>query len=504
MRRHSIWEGAFWLSLGSLVSKVIGAAYRIFLPRVLGDYGVGLFQMAYPMYSVLLAVSVNGIPTALSKQTAELHAADDHAGAEQLVAWALVCLGVLGTAMAVAMAFLAPWLAWHVFSEPKAAATILALSPALAFVSLEAGFRGGFQGQQEMLPTALSQVIEQLTRVAVMFSLALALLSQGVAESAAGATFGAPVGAFLGVFYLAAHRLRQRPRLTLTVPPPWRALRRLGAVAAPISLAGLLFPLMLLVDSIFVPERLRMAGMTMTQATSQFGLLSGEAMPLINLTMVVGAALAVSLVPAVAEHVRAGRRLEAARRVDSAMHVVWLLGLPMSAGLFLLARPLTFLLYGQSASTPALEILALGSSVLAMQQVLGGSLQAAGHGWMPVKNLGMGTIAKFALTWWMTPWLGIRGAALATVLAGGLAAYLNWRDWRLVIGVASEPWRFVRWPLVGSTVMAMAVLTWRDKVPQANLAVHSLAAMLLGGVVYGGVIWISGEKADILRIWRSR
>ena len=70
MKRNSIWEGAFWLSLGSFASKILGAAYRIVLPRVLGDYGVGLFQMAYPIYLVLLAVSVNGIPTALSKQTA--------------------------------------------------------------------------------------------------------------------------------------------------------------------------------------------------------------------------------------------------------------------------------------------------------------------------------------------------------------------------------------------------------------------------------------------------
>ena len=504
MKRHSIWAGAFWLSLGSLISKVIGAGYRIFLPRVLGDYGVGLFQMAYPLYSVLLAVSVNGIPTALSKQTAELYAAGDDAGAEDLAAWALVCLGVFGTVMAAAMAVLAPWIAVHIFSEAAAEGTIRALSPALAFVSLEAGFRGGFQGQQEMLPTAFSQVIEQLARVVVMFSLALSLLSQGIPQAAAGATLGAPVGALLGVTYLAIHRLRQRPRLKLTFPPPWRGLARLGAVAAPVSFAGLLFPLMLLVDSIFVPERLRMTGMTITQATSQFGLLSGEAMPLINLTMVVGAALAVSLVPAVAEHVRAGRRAEAARRVEGAMHLVWLLGLPMSAGLYLLARPLTTLLYGQSGATNALEVLALGSSVLAMQQVLGGSLQAAGHGWAPVKNLGIGTIVKFALTWWMTPPLGIRGAAVATVLASTLTAYLNWRDWSMVIGVPTKPWHSLRWPIAGSIVMAMAVLTWREKISDAHLVVHTALGVLLGAIVYAGVVWISGEKDDILSIWRSR
>lgn len=502
MQRRSVWEGAFWLSLGSMASKVIGAGYRIFLPRLLGDYGVGLFQMAYPLYSVLLAISVNGIPTALSKQTAELYAADDEVGADHLVAWALVCLAVLGTTMAIGMALLAPWLALHIFSDEKASATILALSPALAFVSLEAGFRGGFQGRQEMLPTAFSQVIEQLARVAVMFWLAIHLIAQGIPQAAAGATLGAPAGALLGAIYLAIHRWRQRPRLRITMPPPWKGLIRLGAVAAPMSLAGLLFPLMLLVDSIFVPDRLRMTGMTIHQATSQFGLLSGEAMPLINLTMVVAAALAISLVPAVAEYVRAERRQEAARRVESAMHAVWLLGLPMSAGLYLLARPIVLLLYGQAGATQALEVLALGSSILAMQQVLGGALQAAGHGWIPVKNLVIGTALKFALTWWMTPVLGIRGAAIATVLSSALTAYLNWRDWCQVIAVPTRPWRHLRWPIIGSVVMALAVLTWREQAQNWNLVSHTAIAILIGCFAYAAVIAVSGERDAFSRLWR--
>jgi stage V sporulation protein B len=198
------------------------------------------------------------------------------------------------------------------------------------------------------------------------------------------------------------------------------------------------------------------------------------------------------------------RRAEAAARVESAMHIVWVLGLPMSAGLFLLARPLTVVLYGQSGATSALEVLALGSSVLAMQQVLGGALQASGRGWLAVKNLGMGTAAKFAMTWEMTPILGIRGAALATVLASVLVAYLNWRDWARVVAVPTSPWRFLRWPLVGSVVMAMGVLTWQARIPHMSLMVHTGLAVLLGALVYAAVVWISGEKNALLRAWRNR
>lgn len=506
MKRHSVWTGAFWLSIGSFVSKLIGAVYRIFLPRILGAYGVGIFQMAYPLYSALLVVSVNGVPTALSKEVAELDASGDRARADQLMEWTLLGLAVLGGLMALGLGFFAPLIARYVFHEPKAGPAIRALAPALAFVSLEAALRGGFQGRQEMLPTALSQIIEQVVRVAVMFSLALLWLPRGVEVAAAGATMGAPVGAAFGLGYLFWRRFRSGPWVPLRRPPPLRRLFRLAAVAAPMSLAGLLFPLMLLIDSVFVPERLRLSGMSLRQATSQFGLLSGEAMPLINLTMVVGAALAISLVPTVARLIREGEPREAAKQVDHSMHLVWLLGFPMSAGLYVLARPLTTLLYGGPGAAPALAVLALGSSVLSVQQVLGGALQAAGRGWEPVKNLGVGTVAKFALTWWLTPHLGIRGAALATVGASLTTAYLNWRGWTRIVGRSANPFAGMRWPALGAVVVAMGVIGWKNRMGTARIAEPGMAALtvLLGALMYGITMALAGEAAVLGRIWRER
>lgn len=501
MSKDSVWTGAFWLSVGSFVSKLIGAIYRVFLPRVLGDYGVGLFQMAYPLYAVLLAVSVNGIPTALSKQTAEKLSHGDERGAEALGSWAQLGLGLIGMALAVAMGWGAPWIARVVFSEPAATWSIRALAPALAFVALEASFRGYFQGHQQMVPTAASQIIEQLARVAVMFPLAYRLLPQGVAQAAAGATLGAPVGALVGMVYLAWERKRGRGfYFGRTVP--WRDLFRLVATALPMSLSGLLFPLMLMADSMFVPQRLRLTGLSLERATAQFGQLAGEAMPLINLTMVIGAALAVSLVPAVARSMVEGNLRLAHHKVEGAIHLIWVMGLPMAGGLMVLARPLTEILYGEPGATPALEVLALGAAVLAMQQVLGSSLQAAGYGWIPVKNLVFGAVTKFVLTWWLTPVLGIRGAALGTVAASVVTAYANWHDWTGVIGLPGNPVRGVLWPLLGTVVMVLALRGWMGLPWSQGLRTGS--AILLGAAVYGLILLVSGEWGDVAAILRER
>ncbi|MDA8194398.1 MAG: polysaccharide biosynthesis protein [Thermaerobacter sp.] len=503
MTKDSLWQGAAWLSIGSLVSKLMGALYRIFLPRVLGDYGVGLFQMAYPLYAVLLAVSVNGIPTALSKQTAEKLARGDWRGARALSSYAQLALGLIGLLLAVGMEWAAPWIARVLFSEPAATWSIRALAPALTFVALEASFRGYFQGYQHMAPTAVSQILEQLTRVAVMFPLAYRLLPQGVAEAAAGATLGAPVGAFAGMAYLAWERRGQGCYLGPRVP--WRDLGRLIWTALPMSLSGLLFPLMLMADSMFVPQRLVLTGLTLKQATARFGQLSGEAMPLINLTMVVGAALAVSLVPAVARAVIARRMADAQRKVEAAVHVVWAVGMPMTGGLVILAKPLTGLLYGESGAAPALKVLAAGAAVLAVQQVLGSSLQGAGRGWLPVKNLLFGSALKFLMTWWLTPLpaLGIRGAAMGTVAASLVTAALNWRDWTRVTEIRSNPLRGLVWPLAGTAAMALTVRVWLA----ANWLRPYPAALLaipLGAAVYALVMGFAGEWRTVRTILRER
>lgn len=505
MGAHSVWRGAFWLSLGSFVSKLIGAVYRIFLPRVLGDYGVGLFQMAYPLYAILLAISVNGIPTALAKQTAEKISQGDFLGAERLSSWAQVALGIVGMALGGVMELCAPWIASVLFNEPAATWAIRALAPALAFVALEASFRGYFQGIQDMRPTALSQILEQVVRVMVMFPLAYHFLPRGVDLAAAGATIGAPAGAMAGMLFLAAERFH-RKSWSLHGRFPGRDLWRLFTIALPMSFSGLLFPLMLMADSMFVPIRLTLTGLTLPQATARFGQLSGEAMPLINLTMVVGAALAVSLVPAIAKATLAGEHDEANRKVDAAIHLVWLLGLPMAGGLMMLAHPLTQVLYGQTGAAGSLQVLALGSAVLAVQQVMGSSLQASGHGWIPVRNLIYGAAIKFSLTWWLTalPSWGIRGAAVGTVVAALATAYLNWRDWVKLAGTGTHPLQSLVWPLAGTVVMAMGLSLWINAGWVHSRVVLIAVAVPLGVVLYGAVLILSGELNTLSYVLKER
>jgi stage V sporulation protein B len=178
----------------------------------------------------------------------------------------------------------------------------------------------------------------------------------------------------------------------------------------------------------------------------------------------------------------------------------------MAGGLILLARPLTWLLYGESGAAQALQVLAVGSPVLAIQQVMGSSLQASGHGWVTVRNLTVGACVKFGLTWWLTPlaFWGIRGAALGTVCAAVTTAYLNWRDWTVIVGQSSNPFRSIVWPLAGTVVMAMGLNLWRSFPLSLARWSHTALAVLLGVFLYTAVLVASGEMRTVLNALKDR
>ncbi|MCY0909504.1 MAG: polysaccharide biosynthesis C-terminal domain-containing protein, partial [Sulfobacillus thermotolerans] len=148
-----------------------------------------------------------------------------------------------------------------------------------------------------------------------------------------------------------------------------------------------------------------------------------------------------------------------------------------------------------TGATRSLQLLAIGSAVLAIQQVLGSSLQASGHGWIPVKNLLIAAVIKFVLTWRLTgiPVLGIQGAAFGTVAASFGAAWLNWRDWRRLVGARQNPWMGALWPLVGTVVMAMGVQTWMRMGWTTGLIWPVATAVGIGVVIYFLLMAMVGE-----------
>ena len=149
-------KGAFILTAAGLVVKLIGAFYRIPLYSILGSEGIGLYQMGYPIYAILLTVSSSGLNVAISKVVAERWARGKKAGAAGAFRVSLVMMVVLGALGTAALYKGAPWIAANMGHDPRATASIRAISPALFLASVLSAFRGWFQGIEEMTVRGIS------------------------------------------------------------------------------------------------------------------------------------------------------------------------------------------------------------------------------------------------------------------------------------------------------------------------------------------------------------
>jgi stage V sporulation protein B len=501
MQKQSLLKGTLVLGIAGVIVKIIGAVYRIPLANIITSEGMGYYGIAYPIYGFLIAISTTGLPIAISKLVSEKNALGYRSEAHRVFKIAFVTLFGVGLVSSVALFAGARYMVDVFWGNPKAYYSMIAVAPALFFVPLMSAFRGYFQGMQNMVPTALSQIFEQLGRVIIGFILAIALVPRGLEYAAAGASFGASSGAVSGLVVIYIIYLFNRKKIYHEaqdsspglIEPAKSILYRLFAIAIPITLGTSVMPLMTLIDLSIVFRRLQFAGFSIEQANSMYGQLSQMAATLINFPQVITVALAASLVPAISESVARGDIEGMKRKTIIGMKAGILIGLPASVGLAVLARPIILMLYPKEPETWAvLQVLAMGFVFLAIIQTATGILQGIGKPIIPVKNLLIGSAFKLVTSYFLTgiAFINIRGAAFGTVVGYMVAAILNYRAVKKEIEIKiSIMDSFVK-PIAAVVVMAFAVAVTYEGVIRAvgSNTLSTLVSVTVGAIVYGIVL----------------
>ena len=498
-------KGTLILTAAGLLVKILGSVNRILLSRLLGGEGIGLYQIAYPLYLLLVALSSAGVPAAMSILISRRAAVNDRKGARRILGISTGLMALAGVAFAALAWVMVPWLIdGGIVKDGRVRMAMLALVPAIGLSIPVACFRGYFQGFQEMTPTAVSQILEQFTRVVSMVVLAWLLLPQGLAMGAAGAAFGAVPGAVasLGILLWFYYRQQQYWRQEELCPGPSEELSlgstawQLISLALPVTCANLMVPVVSGIEMILVPDRLLAAGFTVAASTRGLGYLSGMAMPLVNMGTIPTNSLAASVVPAVAEAKAKGRRDLLENKTNRAFRFFLLLNVPAAVGVYLLGTPISQVLYGTRFAGPAITALAPAILFLGLHQVSTALLQGLGHTRVPMCNMLLSLIVKVGLLWTLTaiPAYNIRGAAWATdanLAAAGLAnlGFLYYTD-RLTL-----PWKDLARITVSAVVMGGAVYALGPMLSGVlpNRILWLMAEVMLGAGVYGLMLVLTRE-----------
>ncbi|MBO6211243.1 MAG: polysaccharide biosynthesis protein [Schwartzia sp.] len=506
---ESLMKGTFILTIAGIVVKIIGSLNWIFVSRVLGGEGIGLYQMAFPIYFFALSVSTAGVPVAISIITAERVALKDIWGARRVFRISMMLMLVTGVLFSLLTYFGAGWLIEYQFiRDPRAYYSVVVLAPAIFFVTLLASSRGYLQGWQRMTPTAVSQIVEQIFRVITMVLLARLFLPMGLEYAAAGASFGACAGAVTGLIVLVWYHWQLDRDIRRDYTPEdllrkadmeqescWKILHRLFKLALPVSAASIMLPVVSNLDLAIVPQRLEVAGYTVNQATELFGYLTGMAVPLINLSTIITASLAVSIIPALSEARAVGDQARIYEQSAAGIRISHFVCFPAFIIVLMLATPISTLIYSAPGAGPAVWACSFSIVLLGLHQVSTGILQGLGHPTIPMVNMILAAVAKVILNWTLTaiPTLGILGAAFATAADMGVAAFINMFFIYKYVGCSME-WKHFFKACCASVVMAIAVKLFYDTTFAAwgINAVSTFGATFVGCVVYIAAMLVIG------------
>lgn len=463
-------RGAAILGLAAVVSKLLGTLQKIPLQNIAGDEVFGIYNAVYPLYILILTLATAGFPIAVSKFVADAVAEDKPGEAARVYGIALVMLGGTGVLGFVLLYAGAEEIA-AAFGMQAAAPGIRAVSFALLGAPVMAAVRGFFQGLQDMVPTAVSQVVEQTVRVAVMVGLLLWLSGQGASPSAvaAGATFGSTAGVAGGLAAMVWFWFRWKRRGS---PPEeagvsrdgsgregrWALVRRFSAFAVPVCLGAIAMPVLTIVDALTMPRLLAGGGgLSEAGAAHLFGIYN-HGMPLVQLVTMMATSMAAALVPSVAAAVAARDDRLLQERTEPVLRFTWLVGLAAAFGLAATSFPVNVMLFESPEGWQAMSVLAFTALFATLHVVTGSMLQGLGAVMVPARSLFIAAGLKLAGNLLLVPRWGLEGAALAAVLAYAAAAALNLRALQGLVPQAVTPLRRLLRPLAAAAGMGVAVL----------------------------------------------
>lgn len=424
MTKQTFIKGAMILLAAGIINRLLGFVPRIALPRIIGAEGVGLYQLSFPFLTVMLTIITGGIPLAVAKWIAEADSQGDSARVKYIFRAAMGLVVTLGIVMTAAMVLFSPWITTHVLPDSRVYRTFLAMTPILLISGISAVYRGYFQGKQNMIPSAVSQITETVLRIIASLAFAYFLLPLGLEWAAAGAMLGVVVGEVggLAVIMWKYYRDKHRGKKAMAVETPGRplqkrvpVLRRLLSLSIPVTGSRMVGSLSYLLESIFIARSLAAAGIAIGAATAQYGALQGMIIPLLLLPTALTYSLAVSLVPSLSEAAARGDRVLIHKRLHQSMRLSLVSGAPFVVVMALFAEPICRMLYDHAEIAPMLQLIAPVGIFIYLQAPLQAALQALDKPGTALMNTLIGAVVKLFLIVQLAsdPDYGIYGALIA-------------------------------------------------------------------------------------------
>ena len=470
IKKESFMQAVFSLIFSQILIKILGLIYTLYLTNKegFGDKGNAIYGSAYQIYAMLLTLSSIGVPNAISKLVAERTAMGDHKGANRIFKVAFATFAVIGLAGTLILFFGADFIANVVLQIPESKYTLLALSPAVFFVSIASVLRGYFNGRETMKVTAKSQSLEQIFKTIftiVIVELIFTISSGNTVWMAAGANIATTLSIFLSFMYLfSLYKMNSkqiRNEIKQSVNYKYQRVKTIVKnilwVSIPMSLSSIMSSFNKNIDSFTVVRNLKKF-MPEAEAQAQYGILGVKVDTLTSLPLAINIAFATALVPAISAAKAKNDKKTITKRVSFSLLASMLIGLPCTIGMIIFADPILHLLYPNAPDGALiLQISAITIIFTILDQTINGTLQGIGKVMVPAISLGCGMLTKlvFNLILVPNPAFWVNGAAIGSVACHIVAFCIAFTVLRKNVKLDLTIGKFIIKPILATAIMAV-------------------------------------------------
>ena len=504
-KTKSVAKSVSVLSIAGILCKLIGVLFSIPLNMISTKVATD-FYLVYPTYTLLLTISSAGLPVAVSRLVAGYLANHDRRNAWNTFKCAVLTLSAVGFFFSLLMILFNRILVNMVGVE-ETSAGYYAIAPCVLIVCVLSAFRGLFQGQQNMVPTAVSQVMEQVGKVALSLPLAALGLRRSVTAGAAGALLGITLSETIALLYMVIRFYTKKQEFDqypqdgdLQETPRKALLSRLIIISVPITVSACIIPFSQFIDSAMMIKRMLVAGLVKANAEAYYGLFTSVVIRLINIPTALALAISMSLVPAISACRARNDHNGVRRETNTGMRYAFVIGFPCSVGMSVLAEQIVSFFYSNVREfTPekirlASELLTFSAMTVLLFTVVQATssiLQGLRKQKIPMYTMIAGVAVKILLNYILigTPGIHIHGGPYASIACYGIVMIINTV---YVCKYTKMRFNFVEWVLrPGAAAAVMGVVVWmlRQLLPlnrfttvieiAAGVATYGIAAVLL-------------------------
>ena len=508
-------HGAAILTVGVIIMKILGFFYKIPLGNILGDEGYSMFMGAYSIYYIFFTLATAGLPVALSRLVAETDANGRAKQEEKTFRVALATFTVIGLVFALIMFCFPHWLAAEYLENPDAAPSVRAMAPAILLVCIVSAYRGYCQGNGNMLPTTVDEVLEVFFKVVsglVIAELVLHSFRPGDPMSlpmgSAGAIFGVSIGSAVSLAYMVIYKHRHYSVLSAPytggidpkdipgdddlVDPALKIVKDILTIGIPIATGACIMALLNSVDSKLCMNRLQSAaGFSYREAKVLYGVY-GKAQTLFNLPAAFITPLTISIVPAISGALAKGDRKTAGVVSEDSMRISAFLAIPMGVGLAVLAGPIMDVLYpgSHAAGAGLLQVMGIASFFVCLVLMENAILQASGREKLTMVTLITGGIIKIVINWFLVARrdINIYGAPVGTLCSYSAMAAMDYVFMCRTLDHRPRLLRVFSGPMAASALMGLTAWGVYGLCQRALMGSHRIGTLIAMCAAIGAAV----------------